>query len=334
MRACKELVVLGLPGCLPSGLVGLVDLFSLLPTAAARAALPSPDVRVRVAGVDGWSFEDGRGRTMAPDASVEEISRADAILLPGFLTELAPLEGQASGWEALFRWLRRQHERGALVLASCAGTYILGRAGLLDGRRCTTTWWLHDALSRRFPRGDWAYGAPLLEDDRVVTAGGPLSWIDVGLAAVRATVGAAHARALADYAVLGAVPVVQGGLAPAGAWARPDDDFVQRAQRIVRLARGEALSTEDLARRLGISLRTLHRRLDESVGITPRAFLERARIELARTLLEDRHRAVKTVAEDAGFRDEATFRRAFRRHTGQTPTAYRAWAAARGGNPR
>lgn len=329
----REIVVLGLPGCLPSGLIGLIDLFNLVERATEMAgATQGPAVRVRLAGLTARAFIDGHGRRHVPDLAFADAGGADAILVPGFLSDLPTLERLGAKHPALFAWLRRRHAAGSWVLGSCAGSWVLGQAGLLRGRRCTTTWWLHEALAQRFPDGDWAYGAPLTEDQRIVTAGGPMSWVDIALATVRVLCGAEVARALADFAVLDAVPLVQSSLAPVGAWAQ-GDDFVQRAAQWVRQARAAPLSTTQLAHKLGVSTRTLHRRLHASTGDGPLAFSQRVRLEAARTLLESSTRPVKAVAHETGWQDEGSFRRAFRKLTGHSPTGYRAWARARRAGP-
>ena len=88
------------------------------------------------------------------------------------------------------RWLRNEHAQGALVCGSCSGVSLLGEAGLLKERRCTTTWWLHDEMKRRYPKADAAWGAAILEDRPVISAGGPLSWIDLSLHVMRVLCGA------------------------------------------------------------------------------------------------------------------------------------------------
>ena len=107
------------------------------------------------------------------------------------------------------------------------------------------------------------------------------------------------------------------------------DPFLVEAERIVRQAGAAALSTLDLAKALSTSERTLHRRLKQAGGDSPKAFIDRVRVETARTLLETSARSVKELAGSAGFFDEASFRRAFRRYVGVSPGAYRALARVR-----
>jgi hypothetical protein len=73
------------------------------------------------------------------------------------------------------RWLSSRHQTGVLIGGACAGTFVLGEAGLLDRRRCTTTWWLHHVFKQRFPAA-FMYGGSAQENkDGIITTGGPLS---------------------------------------------------------------------------------------------------------------------------------------------------------------
>jgi transcriptional regulator GlxA family with amidase domain len=217
---------------------------------------------------------------------------------------------------------------GAIVAGSCNGVFLLGEAGLLDGRRCTTTWWRHDELRARYPRADVAWGASLLEDRRVVTAGGPLSWIDLSLHMIRELCGAEAAKKAADYTVVDTVPSTQTIYIPPG-HLTASNPFVLEAEHAVRQAGDAPMTSTQLARALNVSERTLHRRIKEATGETPKHFLDRVRFEAARLLLETTKNSVKQLASASGYADETSFRRAFRRYAGMSPGAYHSWSPAR-----
>ncbi len=99
---------------------------------------------------------------------------------------------------------------------------MLGEAGLLNGRKCTTTWWLYDELKRRYPRANAIWGNALTEDNRIVTAGGPLSWIDVALHVVRQLEGTEAARIAAEFAVVDTTPPARAVYMPTAHLSRPD----------------------------------------------------------------------------------------------------------------
>lgn len=321
-----EVIVLGYDGCLGAGLIGAVDMLKLAWLTISKDQNREP-ISVSTASFDGQPIQDSSGRRLKVDGSVTA-DAASAVIVPGYLSDDGDRFLGAASIAAAAAWLRRQHALGALVCGSCSGVFLLGEAGLLDGRRCTTTWWRHDELRDRYPRADAQWGAPLLEDSRVVTAGGPLSWIDLCLHVIRALYGASAAKIAADFTVVDTVPSTQSTYVPPGHLAA-SDPFLLKAEHIIRQAGDAPLTVLGLARGLGTSVRTLHRHLERASGETPKRFIERVRFEAARTLLETTTHSVKRLAASAGYADEASFRRAFSRYSGMTPGAYRRWAQAR-----
>jgi transcriptional regulator GlxA family with amidase domain len=322
-----RIVVAGINGCLGSGFIGLVDLFWLAQKAILGRTAHDP-WEIVTASSDGRAVTDGRGCKLLVDAAFQDIQSCDAVLVPGFVPDDNGCPPEMRGLANATRWFRNQHAQGALVCGSCSGVFLLGEAGLLNERRCTTTWWLHDEMKRRYPKADAAWGAAIIEDRRVISAGGPLSWIDLSLHVIRVLCGADAARLAADFAVIDTAPLSQAVYVPSGHVAAADP-LVLAAEKIIRQNGEKPMTARDLSRSLGTSERTLHRRLKQGSGESPGRFIERVRFETARTLLETSTSAVKRIAADVGYQDETSFRRAFRRHSGMTPSGYRAWVQSR-----
>ena len=316
-----DVVVLGYDRCLGAGFVGSMDMLNLSAQMIGGEGAEEP-FRVLSASFDGQPFEDSSGRRLNVDRGVAAIESCGAILIPGYLCYDSSGFLSTPAIAALAGWLRRQHALGALVCGSCSGVFLLGEAGLLDGRRCTTTWWRHDELKTRYPRAEAVWGASLIEDRRVATAGGPMSWIDLGLHIVRALCGADAAKRAADFAVVDTVPSTQSQYVPLGHLAA-SNALLLEAEHIVRRAGENPIAVEDLARALGVSDRTLNRRLKRASGESPKQFIDRVRFETARILLETSECSLKQLAASSGYADTASFRRAFHRYSGMTPGAYR-----------
>lgn len=324
-----DIAVLGFENCLGLGFVGAADMLKLSRRMLKTSDAPEP-YRVLSVSWDGRPVQDGAGRRLEVDAGFGEADGVAAVIVPGYVCDGGHALPDSPSIGAAAAWLRRQHAMGAIVAGSCNGVFLLGEAGLLDGRRCTTTWWRHSELKARYPRADTAWGASLIEDGRVVTAGGPLSWIDLSLQVIRALCGPEAAKTAADYTVVDTVPATQAIYIPPGHLSA-SNPFLLEAEHIVRQAGDAPMTTLELARALRVSERTLHRRLKEATGETPKHFLDRVRFDTARTLLETTQNSVKQLAAASGYADETSFRRAFRRYSGMTPGAYRSWSQARRG---
>ncbi|WP_439892963.1 GlxA family transcriptional regulator (plasmid) [Ralstonia sp. 25C] len=328
-----RIVVLGMDGTLPSGVAGLCDVFWLANEAIRqRAGSPSSGATAKqfelvTASPRGRSFLDGRGARVRVDAGLFDLGRCDAVLIPGIVQLGKALQWSGPVMQEIGQWLRKQHAHGTIVAGACKGVFVLGEAGLLNERRCTTTWWLHDELLQRYPRAHAIWGSALIDEGRVVTSGGPLSWVDSALHVIRMLAGDEAARLAADFAVVDNIPPAQTIYMPAG-YAQSRDPWLIDAERTVRQL-GYKLNVADLAVKLATSERTLHRRMRQLIHESPKAFIDRIRLEDARTLLENGAISVKRVAQQTGYADEGSFRRAFTRFTGMTPSAYRQWSRKR-----
>ena len=346
-----NVAILAFDGCLSSAVLGMADLLWMaslseqrrgphdrakLPT-AMPSAVPAnsspavPLINTFVVSVDGKPLRDGRGRSLPVDAGLQNLPALDAVLLPGLVPDANGMPPQSSSLLDAGPWLRKQHAHGAMLGASCAGVFVLGEAGLLNGRRCTTTWWMHEALVQRFPKSRAVWASGLVDDSRIVSVGGPMSWVDLALYTIGQLLGPATALETANFAVVDNTPLTQAVFAPKR-FIEQATPFLLDAEQAVRAA-GVGLTAVKLAKSLAVSQRTLHRRLEASAGESPKGFITRIRLESAKALLSNPGSAIKRVALQCGYEDEGSFRRAFHRFSGMTPAAYRQWARQRGGQP-
>lgn len=103
---------------------------------------------------------------------------------------------------------------------------------------------------------------------------------------------------------------------------RKQTSFTSRTLTILRQAPGRALSQEQVAYMLNVSSRTLLRKLREE-GSTYKQLVEQEQKRLAQYYLEHTQSTIETIAEQLGYHDQSSFRRAFKRWFGQLPSEYR-----------
>jgi transcriptional regulator GlxA family with amidase domain len=219
--------------------------------------------------------------------------------------------------------LRRAVDRGAWVLSVCSGVFVLGEAGLLDGRRCTTHWQHAAELSRRYPRAIVDPDVLYVDEEPVITSAGTAAGIDACLHLVRKVQGSRVANGIARRMVV--PPHREGGQAQYinRPLAETPDGSLGALLDWMTLNLGRPLSVADLAARAHMSPRTFARRFSQETGTTPLRWLTSQRILLAQQLLEDTEETVDAIAEQAGFGNAATLRHHFRAWRDTTPDAYR-----------
>lgn len=257
------------------------------------------------------------GFEIVPPHPLDRLDDADVIGVPaGPWRDGFPVQ--------LLDALRRAVDRGALVLSVCSGAFVLGAAGLLDGRECTTHWMYADELQRAYPAARVDPDVLYVCDGPVWTSAGTAAGIDLCLHLVREREGSEVARAIARRMVVppqragGQKQFVETPL-PAATGSDLEPLLTWMASHL-----DEPMTVASLADRAHMAPRTLARRFLAETGTTPYDWLTEQRVLLARQLLEETDRTVDAVALHAGFGNAAALRHHFAARVGTTPQAYRA----------
>ncbi|GAA0368309.1 AraC family transcriptional regulator [Streptomyces blastmyceticus] len=242
-----------------------------------------------------------------------ELTADDLVVVPGWRSLAFRENGDMSA--ATLERLAAHHAAGGTVASVCAGADALGRAGLLDGRRCTTHHDLQDELARRHPRARVVRDVLYVLDGRVVTSAGIASGIDLALHLVAARHGPAVAARVARSMVVFARR--NGDERQASVMLRHRDhliDAVHQAQDLIDARFAERLGLADLSAACGLSERTLTRRFTAATGLTPLRYQQDLRVERAEHLIAQGS-TVEAAARVVGFQDA----RMLRRLRGRTP---------------
>ena len=224
----------------------------------------------------------------------------------------------------LVQWIARTVRRARRVASVCTGAFLLGEAGLLDGRRVTTHWSACEGLQRRFPAARVERDPIFVRDGNVSTSAGITAGIDLALDLVEEDGGRDLALTVARWLVMYLRrPGGQSQFSVQLAGQLAERDGVRDVQAWIADHLDADLSVPALARRACMSARNFARVFRREVGSTPAAFVEAQRVEIARRLLETTGRTVAEVADACGFGRAETMHRAFRRRLRVAPAQYR-----------
>ncbi len=314
-RRKHQVAVLVLEGAKPLDVGIPAQVFSSRPSMpyTVRVCGPAPGL---VAGGDGLSYHVAEG--------LEALEHADTVFVPGYrdpATTAPPA--------AVVAALVAAHARGARLAAISTGAFALAATGLLDGKRATTHWHYAKVLAERHPRIRVDENVLFVDEGAVLTSAGAASGIDLCLHLVRRDHGVGLSNHVARRLV--AAPYRSGGQAQYVPRSVPEplgDLFADtREWALAHLA--ESLTLEGLARHARVSARTFSRRFVEDTGYTPMQWVLRARVDLARELLERTDLGVEQIADRVGLGTGANLRLHFHRVLGTSPTEYRHTFAAR-----
>jgi transcriptional regulator GlxA family with amidase domain len=300
-----RIAVLAYPGAQRASVHGLIDLFETASRLATAAMPGHPGVVVQE-----LAAADCRGRRGAG---------LSAVILP------PRLSGTITGDEAapLLPWLRARHREGTSLCSVCAGAFLLAATGLLDGRKATTHWALAGAFASAYPGVRLEVDRMLIDDGDLLTAGGVMAWIDLGLRLVERLLTPAVMLQTARMFLVDPAGREQSHYAPHTPATGHGDAAVLRAQQWLAERYPDEVSMPRLAAASGLGERTLLRRFKAATGDTPTHYLQRLRVGRARELLELSGKAVDDVAWQVGYEDAGAFRKVFQRVVGITPGEYR-----------
>ena len=222
-------------------------------------------------------------------------------------------------------WLRAAHLAGARVASICSGAFALARAGLLDGRSCTTHWKLVARLRRERPRARVLDNRLFVEDGGVITSAGVASGIDMALALVELDHGpqlvARVAREMVVYLRRAGEHDQLSIYVDHRAHLHPG---VHRVQDFLVAHPDGNPTLAELGRIAGMSARNLARVFRRATALTPKQFGAKVKLQVARDLVDDPARTVEAIAASCGFADGRQLRRLWRREFGAPISTYRA----------
>ncbi|MER6014631.1 GlxA family transcriptional regulator [Streptomyces bluensis] len=309
----KNVAVVLLDGVHPFELGVVCEVFGL-----DRSDEGLPVYDFAVASAEGPTLHTHAGFTIGTSYGLQRLEEADLIAVPAG-ESYARREYPA----ALLDALRRAADRGTRVLSVCSGVFVLGAAGLLDGRRCAAHWRHAEELARQYPRAIVEPDVLYVDADPVITSAGTAAGIDACLHLVRKEQGPQVANAIARRMVV--PPHRDGGQAQYVEWPLPRSRCDTVGEVLVWMEEhlDEEVTVEQLAARAHMSPRTFARRFQQETGTTPYRWILRQRVLLAQRLLEATDETMDMIAARTGFGTAAALRHQFVRSLGTTPQAYR-----------
>lgn len=237
--------------------------------------------------------------------------------------------------EVLSEWLFRSEQNGYRIGSVCTGAFALGAAGLLDGREVTTHWADAAELARRYPAAVVSPDRIYCRDGKIYTSAGVTAGIDLALAIVEEVTTRQMAMLVAKQLVVFLKrPGGQSQFSSHLAAQISDQPRIRRVQEMIISDLKADHSHEELAARAYMSVRSLIREFRNTVGTTPRRFVERARFDEARRLIEEDMLSLDAIAHRAGLDSREKMRRVFIRIIGINPSEYRARFAQQSGERR
>lgn len=295
-------------------LIGPLEAFAVANQSAGQRAYD-----LLVVSRTGGIFRGENGVRFCADASFASAPAFDTLIVPGGAGLREPAIG---GPVAAFVKGRASTTRR--VASVCTGLFALAEAGLMNGRRATTHWHYADLIAKRFPDIRLEPDALYVRDGKYFTSAGITAGIDLTLSLIADDLGEKISLAVArELVVYLKRPGGQSQFSePLQFQSRARDRFSDLAAWIIRNLKGD-LSVETLAARANLGVRHFSRSFTCAFGVPPARYIERLRLDEARRRLAEPRHSIEAISAGVGFTSADAFRRAFERHFGIGPSAYR-----------
>lgn len=317
--ALRRVSILATDGVFASTLMQAKDFFHMAGIRYARqqGLGDQPPFEIRLVSPDGQPVNSFSNVRVPVDGGLEA---CDVIILPAFWDDFDALRRR---YPQVLDWLRRQHTSGTAICGEASGVFWMAEAGLLDGKEATTYWRFFREFAERFPKVLLNQDKHLSDADNLYCAGGVTSACDLYIYLIERYCGAGVAQGVARDILYEVQRSYTPGRIGFGGQKLHQDVTVLQIQHWLEEHYADKFRFEDVAREHGMSIRNFMRRFQGATGDKPLHYLQRLRIETAKSLLSSTRKSIKTISYEVGYDDASFFARLFRQHTELSPNQYR-----------
>lgn len=226
--------------------------------------------------------------------------------------------------QELIHWIKEQHNHGAEIATICTGAFLLAATGLLEGKSCSTHWNAAAGFKRLFPNIELQIDQLLTVEKGIYTNGGAYSFLNLVLFLVEKYFDRETAIVCSKIFQIDFDRSLQSPFHVFQTQKNHGDELIGKAQTYIEENLSERISFEVLASELAISRRNFDRRFIKATGNTPVEYLQRVKVEVAKSTLEKGKNSIFEVMNEVGYSDDKAFREVFKRITGLSPLDYKA----------
>jgi transcriptional regulator GlxA family with amidase domain len=313
-----EIGILISPHAQTSSVYGLGDLFSLANTFMAQHASLSGQV-IRITH---WKFKDAKAKNIEcvfdTHSEIAEHHIQFLVVPPSLGDLITPID--AGPWA---RWVSTQHSSGATICSICSGAFLVAESGVLNGRRATTHWSYGTHLAKRFPELEVDINKLIIDDGDVITAGGLMAWVDLGLRLVDRLFGSTVMLQTARFMLVDPSGREQQHYSNFSPILHHGDEEILKVQHWLQGSGSRTATVSLMAKKAGMEERTFLRRFQRATEMKPTEYCQHLRVGKAREALEFTKKNIDQIAWAVGYEDTGSFRKVFQKIVGITPGEYR-----------
>lgn len=268
------------------------------------------------------SFSEEENNWLNPllNASLSQNDQFELVIIPAMHPEYIQ---EVLQMNTLIKWIKKQYRGGARIASICMGAFILGAAGLLEGKRVTTHWVAKDQLKKLFPAAIILDDKIIVDEGKICTCAGAFSFTTFILYLVEQYCGREVSLQASRLFLVDLHKHPQNSYAIFSYQKDHGNKTILAIQNLIEENYNKHLNIAELAVKACMSRRTFNRRFKNLTGNTPVEYIQRVRVEAGKRLLAKTDQSAEQIGLDCGYEDYQSFRKVFQRYTSCNPTDYR-----------
>jgi transcriptional regulator GlxA family with amidase domain len=280
----------------------------------------APIFQVEYVGLNEYVPANNGEYMIKTDRLLKDLSATDLLIIPPAYGDI--IKGINANAEAI-PYFKKLYDGGCSVASLCLGAFLLAETGLLNGKKCSTHWAYVNEFRERYPAVEVEDGAIITEHGNIYSSGGASSLWNLILYLVEKFADRETAITVSKYFALDIGRDSQSQFAIFKGQRNHGDNDIQKVQDYIEKNFSNKILTGSLATLINSSRRTFERRFKDATNNTTIEYLQRVRIEAAKTYFEASRKNVSEIMFEVGYTDTKAFRSIFKKITGLTPVEYR-----------
>lgn len=315
----KQISILVPEGAILGSVVGPHQLFTEVNDLLLNMGR-SPQFKVQLVGLSRETALNKGLFAVYPELVIGEVVHTDLIVIPALQGDIAKaLEVNRD----FIPWIVQQYKNGAEVASLCIGAFLLASTGLLKGKNCATHWLAENAFRKMFPDVNLVTEKIITDEYGIYSSGGAYSYLNLILYLIEKFAGRDVAVSCAKVFAIEIDRQTQSPFMIFRGQKEHDDEPIKKAQEFIEKNFQEKITVDQLASMLALGRRNLERRFKKATSNTVVEYMQRVKIEAAKTRLESSRDNVNEIMYKTGYTDTKAFRTIFKKITGLTPIDYR-----------
>jgi transcriptional regulator GlxA family with amidase domain len=258
--------------------------------------------------------------TITTSQLVDEVTQTDLVIIPALFGDMP---SAITANKQLLPWIKEQHNKGAEVASLCVGAFLLASTGLLDGKKCSTHWGFQNQFRSMFPTVEVIDGSIITEQDGLYSSGGAMSYWNLLLHLVEKYTDRQTSILAAKYFAIDIDRKNQSAFTIFQGQKSHSDEAVKQAQEFIDKNIKERITINELAELVSVGRRSFERRFKVATNNSVLEYINRVKIEVAKSSFEASRKNISEVMYDIGYTDTKAFRTIFKKITGLSPIEYR-----------